>query len=71
MQENFVKIRQSMIYDTRSKFFHESKDQVVIDWQDSSLSHADVVAFCLLFEAYAVSYRVRDKDGADVTSEYY
>ena len=49
MQENFVKIRQSMIYDTRSKFFHESKDQVVMDWQDSSLSHADVVAIaCFL-----------------------
>ena len=71
MQEDIVKRRLSMIYDTLSKFFHESRNQVVIDWQDSSLSHADVVALACFLKRYAVSYRVRDKDGADVTSEYY
>ena len=66
-----MKQRLRKIYDTLSKFLHESRDQVVIDLADASLSRADVVGLACFLKRYAVSYRVKDEAAVDVTSEYY
>ena len=65
-----MKQRLRRIYDTLSKFLHESRDDVIIDLSNESLSRADVVGLACFLKKYAVTYQVRDGAKADVTSEY-